>query len=359
MIRPQFIPLPVVALIDVLHRAWDGVDDLSCRGYLDPDWENWQDIPLDVVIELAPLAARCELCRIGPSALAEHWISCKQWQYQEEHERSLPTWTCDCGHLYKVELAQSGTPCEFYEPCGDGLLGPLCAGAAQPGPRRLPARQLPGHRVRRQLPPRRASRRYHDNQQGQDQALRSVPGLRRAIRRRDRPPGRSPAAAVRYTGAPHRAARPARTAAPGRAASPPDARARPRLRYRPGQPAATTVLTKLHPRETRSARAYPLPSRSRREDPAFAASADVTGEALATQARERREIAAGPGLPLLPHGAGSGLGVGMMATCTDRGRAPPSGNHRGGGPVPARCLPACGGRMRARTAGANRGKGVG
>jgi hypothetical protein len=132
MSRPQFIPLPVVALIDVLHRAWDGVDDLACRGYLDPDWENWQDIPLGAVIELASLAASCAQCRIGPSALAEHWINLKQWQYQEEHERSLPTWTCDCGHLYKVELTRAGAPREFYEPCGDGLLGPLCAAATQP-----------------------------------------------------------------------------------------------------------------------------------------------------------------------------------------------------------------------------------
>ena len=126
------MPLPVVALIDVLHRAWDGVDDLACRGYLDPDWENWQDIPLDVVIELASLAARCANVPDRPVR--------SRRALDQPQAVAIPGGTRAVAADLDVRLRpplQGGArpsryPCEFYEPCGDGLPGPLCAGATQP-----------------------------------------------------------------------------------------------------------------------------------------------------------------------------------------------------------------------------------
>ncbi len=125
MIRAALVPWPAVALIDLLNRVIDGADDLACRGYFDPDPD--EEIPPDLAAELAVLIAGCKRCRIGPSALGEHWLNRKQ----QEHERSLPVWTCDCGAVYKP-LAEWGGRQDFYHALDDCQHGPLCAGASRP-----------------------------------------------------------------------------------------------------------------------------------------------------------------------------------------------------------------------------------
>jgi hypothetical protein len=97
----------------------DAADVLAFRfDYLDPDAE---EIPEDVVSELAELwrAGPCQTCPGwgNPDALAEHFMARKQ----REWERSLPTWRCDCGAVYKPldELGCQG----FYAVAQDGTLG--------------------------------------------------------------------------------------------------------------------------------------------------------------------------------------------------------------------------------------------
>ncbi len=129
MIRPAFVPLGAVALIDLLNRVVDGADALACRGYLfDPDPPHeWTMPPEEAFTELAGLVGGCRLCRIGPSALGDHWLNLQR----EKYERSLPAWRCTCGAVYKV-LSEGPDHREFYEALDDGLRGPLCAGASGP-----------------------------------------------------------------------------------------------------------------------------------------------------------------------------------------------------------------------------------
>jgi len=128
MIRPAFVPLPAVALADLLSRAADGCADLVTRGCLfDPDDPaGWTHPPADVLAEMAGLAAGCEMCRIGPSALGDHWLELQRQKYL----RALPAWTCPCGAVYEV-LRDAGQ--EFCELGDDAVRGPACAGAARPG----------------------------------------------------------------------------------------------------------------------------------------------------------------------------------------------------------------------------------
>lgn len=114
--------LPGVALADLLNRVIDGADALTARGY-GPDFDDYQDIPLELAAELASLAAECKLCRIGPSSLSDHWVQWKTCQLQERYERGLPTWTCRCGHVYKREASERED--RFCQPRDDGLLGAL------------------------------------------------------------------------------------------------------------------------------------------------------------------------------------------------------------------------------------------
>jgi hypothetical protein len=112
---------PLEELIEAAARV------LCCRGYLDPhDVGEWPD---ELAAELAALAALgcCPLCpaTLTPDALASHWLASKE----DEYGQSLPTWTCDCGAVYKMA---SGGDSEFYKLGDDALLGPLCAGAARP-----------------------------------------------------------------------------------------------------------------------------------------------------------------------------------------------------------------------------------
>lgn len=121
MIRPALVPWPAVAWVDLLNRVIDAAADLACRGYgPDPDEDG---LPLELAAELASLTADCKLCRIGPSALAEHWMSWKQAQYQDNYERGLPAWTCGCGHVYKLQASERED--QFHQVRDGGLLGSL------------------------------------------------------------------------------------------------------------------------------------------------------------------------------------------------------------------------------------------
>jgi hypothetical protein len=102
---------------------------LCVQGYLDPhDVGEWPD---ELATELAELAAAgyCPPCPVTltPDALAGHWVARKE----DEYERSLPTWTCDCGTVYKL-VSEWGGHQEFYQLGDDALPGPPCAGAARP-----------------------------------------------------------------------------------------------------------------------------------------------------------------------------------------------------------------------------------
>jgi len=113
---------------------------LACRGYVDPhDVGEW---PNELAGELAALAELgccpwcpgwCPSCPVTltPDALADHWVADKE----DEYERSLPAWRCDCGAVYKVLSEWEGHTASysvFYHLGDDALAGPLCAGAARP-----------------------------------------------------------------------------------------------------------------------------------------------------------------------------------------------------------------------------------
>jgi hypothetical protein len=98
---------------------------LCLRGWLDPD--DACEWPAGLAAELTALArqGRCRSCPapLTPDALADHWEARKQ----DEYERSLPAWSCDCGALYKlITEAGDGSQDQFWTTTGeDGLLGEL------------------------------------------------------------------------------------------------------------------------------------------------------------------------------------------------------------------------------------------
>ncbi len=110
-----------VGLADLIEAA---AHVLCMRGYLDPEAEEWPD---DLVAELVEVWHKgpCEVCPAwgGPHALADHFLSRKQ----REYEQSLPVWTCDCGAVYK-ELSEFFDQPGFWELCDDGLLGERIGG---------------------------------------------------------------------------------------------------------------------------------------------------------------------------------------------------------------------------------------
>jgi hypothetical protein len=120
MIRPALVPWPAVALVDLLNRVIDGADDLAARGYLfDPDPPHeWAQDPGEAFTELAGLVAGCRLCRVGPSALGDHWLNVQGGKW----ERALPVWECSCGAAYKLLGELEHSP-EFHLVAADGLLG--------------------------------------------------------------------------------------------------------------------------------------------------------------------------------------------------------------------------------------------
>jgi hypothetical protein len=98
--------------------------------------------PDELAGELAALAEQgcCPCCpgccppcpvTLTPDALADHWVAHKE----DEYERSLPAWRCDCGAVYKMLSEWEGHIASysvFYHLGDDALAGPLCAGAARP-----------------------------------------------------------------------------------------------------------------------------------------------------------------------------------------------------------------------------------
>jgi hypothetical protein len=106
-------------LIDLIENA---ADYLCARGYIDPEDEF---IPDSVVADLTRLWLAGSCGRYCPwrsiqaraSVIADHWVAEKQ----EEYERSVPTWTCDCGATYKVLPDFSAEA--FWTLSHDGLLG--------------------------------------------------------------------------------------------------------------------------------------------------------------------------------------------------------------------------------------------
>ncbi|GAA1614304.1 hypothetical protein GCM10009733_008130 [Nonomuraea maheshkhaliensis] len=98
----------------------DAANYLAMRGYLDP---NGDEFPDWVLAELADLyqAGTCESCpgTLTGSTLADHFLSRKQ----EEYERSVPTWECNCGRKFKVLPEPRGEA--YFEARADGLMGDL------------------------------------------------------------------------------------------------------------------------------------------------------------------------------------------------------------------------------------------
>jgi hypothetical protein len=96
----------------------DAANVLCWRGYFDPDED--EEIPGELVAELTALYQECEICRVRPDGLADHWVARQQAKY----ERSLPTWTCECGTVFKPVLVWNREQ-HFYRATDDGLLGDL------------------------------------------------------------------------------------------------------------------------------------------------------------------------------------------------------------------------------------------
>ncbi|MEV4116319.1 hypothetical protein [Nonomuraea sp. NPDC049695] len=98
----------------------DAANYLTMRGYLDPDGD---EFPAWVLAELAELyhAGACEFCpgALTGSTLADHFLTRKQ----EEYERSIPTWVCECGWTFKVLPDPRGEA--YFAARADGLLGDL------------------------------------------------------------------------------------------------------------------------------------------------------------------------------------------------------------------------------------------
>jgi hypothetical protein len=106
----------------------------AVRGYIDePPFDDDARAEIDrIAAELTNLARGCELCRVDGEGLACHFLGVKQ----AEWERSLPTWRCGCGALYKriteASAAADGRSEEFYHLGEDPPRGPLCLGASEP-----------------------------------------------------------------------------------------------------------------------------------------------------------------------------------------------------------------------------------
>ncbi len=116
-----------IALLAAVWLIDEAAGVLAWRGHAEPGPGGW---PPALLAELAELAADgpCNLCRIplAPDALADHWIAAKE----DEYERSLPVWVCDCGAVYKVLTEYDGE--HFYAAGDDGPRGPLCQGITFP-----------------------------------------------------------------------------------------------------------------------------------------------------------------------------------------------------------------------------------
>jgi hypothetical protein len=108
----------------------DALHFLAMRGSIDPWPGEWPD---GLVEELTALAAggRCGAFdrppALGGSALADHWEA----RRQREYERSVPTWECDCGRVYKVLAAWRED--QLWEAADDGLIGKLAGRVRRDG----------------------------------------------------------------------------------------------------------------------------------------------------------------------------------------------------------------------------------
>lgn len=102
----------------------DAANFLAMRCYLDPDADEY---PAWVLAELAGIAREepCgdPICRtipdgfLHPSAVADHFLA----RRQEDWERWVPVWACNCGRTFKVTRESPGTA--FYQAREDGLMG--------------------------------------------------------------------------------------------------------------------------------------------------------------------------------------------------------------------------------------------
>jgi hypothetical protein len=107
-----------------LELIEDAANVLCWRGHAEPgEDEEWD---LAFLMELAEIARNpCSACRTPeglcrtPDEVADHYLE----RRQQEWERSVPTWTCDCGRLFKVLPGAPGD--SFYDARDDGQLGDL------------------------------------------------------------------------------------------------------------------------------------------------------------------------------------------------------------------------------------------
>jgi hypothetical protein len=114
--REAWLPAVVPSLAEWLE---DAAHVLTIRyDYLDPDAEEYPPSVLAKLAELAE-AGPCEDCPgwPNPDVLAQHFVTRKL----QEWERSLPTWTCDCGAVYKPVTEWGAT--RYWHARPDGLLG--------------------------------------------------------------------------------------------------------------------------------------------------------------------------------------------------------------------------------------------
>jgi hypothetical protein len=96
----------------------EAANRLCWRGYIESDDDD--EIDQQTIEELTALVREGNLCCATPDCLADHWLA----RQQETYERSLPTWTCDCGTAYKL-LPVSGGEEQFFGTADNGLLGDL------------------------------------------------------------------------------------------------------------------------------------------------------------------------------------------------------------------------------------------
>jgi hypothetical protein len=116
--RTRVVAWPGPPPLDLIESA---ADVLCWRDYLDPDED---EIPVEVIEELTRLwhEGPCDACPGWGSAdaLADHFLGRKQ----QEYERSLPSWQCDCGAVYKTLTGWMNAE-GFYATTDDGMFGDL------------------------------------------------------------------------------------------------------------------------------------------------------------------------------------------------------------------------------------------
>jgi hypothetical protein len=132
--RGRYCPAPVTGLPPGLFTIGSGLtplgevvayaaDHLAMRHSFmlapdDDEWPFWIFAQLVTMWQQGP-CGRCISRKLWNwKELAHHFMGCKE----EEYDRALPTWTCECGAPFKL-MHTFGDAWEFCQPDEDGLSG--------------------------------------------------------------------------------------------------------------------------------------------------------------------------------------------------------------------------------------------